>query len=784
MPRRLVVLFCLICLLTAGLATLGGPVVAGATLLVDDEVTCDDSDGAPFYCTIQAAVDDAVSSTTIHVNAGTYDGCGVYVVEVVDKDLTIDGAGQGLTIIDGLDTCGGMRVTDAVVTVSDLTVTNAFASGSGAGFVVLKDEESTATLFLVDVTVEEANATVSGAGIYVSTSNTLNILRTTIASNTTSGNGAGILLAGGGATAVITDSLIIDNHSGGDGGGLWAGASGNITIATSLFEDNSASSFGGGVRIDSFGATINITDSEFNDNTAAAGGGAALDDGNITIDRSLFQFNETNTGDGGGILHENTANLLVTNTTFFLNTAAADGGGAEADGSFVNTTFVGNAAGGDAGGLGPNTLGSSNVANSIFFGNSATNAPDCLDIYSEGHNHIFELSGCLGDGDMTGNVTGVNPLFTTFADNGGATWTVALSVHSPARNAGNTDGGAWTPGAGDWGCTTSDQRAVTRGDVACDVGAYEVGRVIRYAGATRYETAGEIALGEFTAGLQDGNVYVATGLNFPDGLAGAVAAAGAGSPLLLVQQNAVPARTVAELLRLAPDNVYVFGGSATVSDSVLTELASYAIYAAGRLSGADRYETAVNISAHAFPAGSEVVFVATGLNFPDALAAGPVAAELGGPVLLVPGTSLPQVVADEITRLDPDQIFVVGGNAAVSTGVQTALDALLPSDPAVIRVSGADRYATSVALSNLAFAPEIDHIYIATGLNFPDALAGAAAAGYWGAPVLLVPGTSSPAVVQAEITRLALEGTTVAIVLGGTGVVSEAVETALEVLVE
>ncbi|MEO8468122.1 MAG: cell wall-binding repeat-containing protein, partial [Chloroflexota bacterium] len=92
-----------------------------------------------------------------------------------------------------------------------------------------------------------------------------------------------------------------------------------------------------------------------------------------------------------------------------------------------------------------------------------------------------------------------------------------------------------------------------------------------------------------------------------------------------------------------------------------------------RLAGASRYETAAAISAASFAANVPVAYVATGLSFPDALAGAAVAGWAGGPVLLVPGTSIPTAIANELTRLNPGRIVVLGGTGVVSDGVKAAL---------------------------------------------------------------------------------------------------------------
>ena len=194
-----------------------------------------------------------------------------------------------------------------------------------------------------------------------------------------------------------------------------------------------------------------------------------------------------------------------------------------------------------------------------------------------------------------------------------------------------------------------------------------------------------------------------------------------------------------------------------------------------RQAGADRYETAAVVSAATFAPGAPAAYVATGRNFPDALAAGPIAARAGGPVLLVSGTSLPPATANELARLRPQTIFVLGGPAAVSDGVLEALRAYSVSGT-VTRLGGADRYATAAGASEANFPSGVPVAYVATGANFPDALAGGVAAGREGGPMLLVSRDVLPASTATELARLK-PGRIV--VIGGTGVVSDAVLNAL-----
>lgn len=187
-----------------------------------------------------------------------------------------------------------------------------------------------------------------------------------------------------------------------------------------------------------------------------------------------------------------------------------------------------------------------------------------------------------------------------------------------------------------------------------------------------------------------------------------------------------------------------------------------------RLSGENRYATSVNV-AREYPSEVDVVYIASGQNFPDALSAAPAAAAQGGPLLLTLPDRLLDTVAAEIRRLAPKTIVVAGGPTAVSDAVYTQLTALAPS---IRRDAGSDRYETSRIINQNAFeVGSVGTAYFATGSNFPDALSASAAAGSIGAPVILVHGTST---FIDEATRALINslGITSANVAGGESVVT------------
>jgi putative cell wall-binding protein len=191
--------------------------------------------------------------------------------------------------------------------------------------------------------------------------------------------------------------------------------------------------------------------------------------------------------------------------------------------------------------------------------------------------------------------------------------------------------------------------------------------------------------------------------------------------------------------------------------------------APSRIAGADRFATSVAVAKKLYPSTASIAFIATGENYPDALAAAPAATKLGGPLLLTAPDALPSEVSTEISSLHPSTVVIVGGVDAVSPAVQDQLTALLPS-ATVTRISGADRYATADAIDQYAFHTA-SSVYMATGQNFPDALSAAAAAGAKGEPIVLVDGSAS-SLDAATTSFLTSFGVHTVIVSGGGDAVS------------
>lgn len=174
----------------------------------------------------------------------------------------------------------------------------------------------------------------------------------------------------------------------------------------------------------------------------------------------------------------------------------------------------------------------------------------------------------------------------------------------------------------------------------------------------------------------------------------------------------------------------------------------------------------------------KVVFVASGVDFPDALSGGALASYYGGPMLLTRQDGLPGPTRAALAALDPDYVVVLGGTAAVSENVEQALAQYVPAPQRVVRYGGSDRYAVSVRIARDIMSDGLGRrAYVALGTNWPDGMAGAAAAGTDRAPLLLTRKDSVPSAVLSTLAEFPPEQI---VLLGGTSAVSDQVVRQLE----
>lgn len=192
-----------------------------------------------------------------------------------------------------------------------------------------------------------------------------------------------------------------------------------------------------------------------------------------------------------------------------------------------------------------------------------------------------------------------------------------------------------------------------------------------------------------------------------------------------------------------------------------------------RVEGADRYATAAAAALEGWPLGADTVLLASGEQWPDALAAGPLSISRDAPLLLTPTSSLHAATADAMERLGPSRIVVLGGEGAVSTQtVEAARAAAAIPVEAVSRIAGANRYETAALIAEQVGVAG-GTVVVVSGESYADALSVGSYASMNGYPVLLTHGQAPSAELAGFLDNHA-SGIARAVVVGGPGVVSPA----------
>ncbi|MFK8793872.1 cell wall-binding repeat-containing protein [Planococcus plakortidis] len=249
----------------------------------------------------------------------------------------------------------------------------------------------------------------------------------------------------------------------------------------------------------------------------------------------------------------------------------------------------------------------------------------------------------------------------------------------------------------------------------------------RLAGQTRYDTAVAISKAGWNAAS---TVVIAKGADFPDALAGGPLAYQENAPILLTKGDSLHPATAAEIRRLKPGKAILLGSGGALSATVEAQVRQL-VADVERIGGKNRYDTAALI-AEKIPGNRAVV--SSGQNFPDVLSISPYAAKNGIPILLTRTGTLP--VETKSALSGKTSTIVTGGTGAIS-------DAVMAQLPGAKRYGGTSRYDTG-KLINQNFPMGKQKAFIATGTNFPDALAGSVLAAKKDAPILLTAANSVP----------------------------------------
>jgi hypothetical protein len=261
----------------------------------------------------------------------------------------------------------------------------------------------------------------------------------------------------------------------------------------------------------------------------------------------------------------------------------------------------------------------------------------------------------------------------------------------------------------------------------------------RHFGRDRVETA--IAIARHTHPDEAATVVLARADVYADALAGGPFAAKQGAPLLLTGGERLHTLVGEEIARLGAERVVLLGGEAALDPAVADELEALGLEVE-RVAGSDRFDTARRIAGRV---GGTKAFLALGdhedpsRGWPDALAVSALAAAEQRPILLTGGTALAPAAAAALDDLGVTELTVVGGSAAVADAV---LEAARGPGRRVDRLAGRTRFETSLAIVRRAteLGAEGGRLWLATGHNFPDALAAGPAVAADGGVLLLVDG--------------------------------------------
>ncbi len=321
------------------------------------------------------------------------------------------------------------------------------------------------------------------------------------------------------------------------------------------------------------------------------------------------------------------------------------------------------------------------------------------------------------------------------------------------------------------------------------------------AGANRYETAALIAKEFVDEALRTDNYTVNTaivisGEGFADALSAAALAGRYRAPILLTPPTSLASVVQSFVSVNQISNVYVIGGTTAVSQAVTDSLNALSGVSVTRLSGEDRYLTALAVAKEVGGStgadlGSycntrdQAVLLVNGEGFADALAGGPLAYDDRLPILLTRPTGLEDVVLSYLDAASVDRVIILGGTTVVSTAIENSITA---RNVEVTRLAGENRFATAIAMAEALTIGPADCNWSANDFGFAngrspyDALAGSALLGQRQSPLLLTePDQLAPATDgYLASTPLTLNGENVHIrlsVLGGIDTVAPAIVT-------
>ena len=227
-------------------------------------------------------------------------------------------------------------------------------------------------------------------------------------------------------------------------------------------------------------------------------------------------------------------------------------------------------------------------------------------------------------------------------------------------------------------------------------------------------------------------VIIADSGNYPDALTATVLAHVLDAPILLNNTRYLEDDVAREIVRLGASEVIIVGGHKSISENVKSQLAKYDQNKVQRIWGRDRYVTSSELAYEIQRLTGKVnkAIIASGEDFPDALATAPLGSKEIAPILLVTRNQMDKKVSKALKDLNINKVYVAGGEHSVSK----KLEAQLPT--VIRRFNGQDRYETAILVASYTY-PESKEVFVASGEVFPDALVIGPVCARRKAPILL-----------------------------------------------
>ena len=227
-------------------------------------------------------------------------------------------------------------------------------------------------------------------------------------------------------------------------------------------------------------------------------------------------------------------------------------------------------------------------------------------------------------------------------------------------------------------------------------------------------------------------VIIADSGNYPDALTATVLAHVLDAPILLNNTRYLEDDVAREIVRLGATEVIIVGGHKSISENVKSQLAKYDQNKVQRIWGRDRYVTSSELAYEIERLTGKVnkAIIASGEDFPDALATAPLGSKEIAPILLVTRNQMDKKVSKALKDLNIKRVYVAGGQNSVSK----KLEAQLPT--VIRRFNGQDRYETAVQVASYTY-PDSKEVFVASGEVFPDALVIGPVCARRKAPILL-----------------------------------------------